>query len=264
MGPYSKRHVVMMAFMLILPLLPVSAGNLLVNPGMEEGDSIISPWQIYTFTPEASDFFIEKGNAKGGEHYLTIVNRGDNDARLIQRIAVEQHASYRISGWIKTEGVAESNIGANLSLNDYWFISQDVKGTTADWKYVEFYFTVEDDIAAVEVALRLGGYGAITTGKASFDDAAMEKVATIPPGSIHYVIEKKEAQDRQQVNTGGVNTGDQRGGGGWKIMPETLQFIAVAVIILAGIAVFTVFLLVYKPEKEKSGKSEAGSGKAAD
>jgi dolichyl-phosphate-mannose-protein mannosyltransferase len=247
------RYSIIVVFLLMLPVSVIASENLLRNPGMEDSDTINPPWREIYFNPNISDFLIEKGNAQEGLHYLTIVNRESNDARLVQRVNVQKNATYKISGWIKTEGVAEDYIGANLSLNDYWFISRDIKGTTDHWEYVEFYVTVEDDISSVDVALRLGGYGATTTGKASFDNAGMEKVNEVPAGNVHYVIEKKEKTDRQQESAA---TSRERGGEEHGIMPETVQFIAVIIIILAGTGLFVFLLIVYKPEKIKDNQTD--------
>jgi hypothetical protein len=247
------QYSIIVAFLLISPVFMIASENLLRNPGMEDSDTITPPWREIYFNANISDFLIEKGNAQEGFHFLTIVNREQNDARLVQRVKVQKNATYKISGWIKTKGVAEDNIGANLSLNDYWFISRDIKGTTDHWEYVELYVTVEDDIASVDVALRLGGYGATTTGKASFDNASMEKVNEVPAGNIHYVIEKKEKTNRQQESAASSREGEGEEQG---IMPETLQFIAVIIIILAGIGVFVFLLITYKPEKIKDKQTE--------
>jgi ABC-type antimicrobial peptide transport system permease subunit len=260
---FVVRHIIILICIMIIPVVNIVGENLLKNPGMEEADTIIPPWSMVFFNPNISDFLIEKGNAKEGNNYLTIINRDENDARLIQRVKVQKNATYKISGWIKTEDVAEDKIGANLSLNDYWFISPDLKGTNNNWEYVAFYVTVEDDISSVDVALRLGGYGATTTGKASFDNAVMEKVNEVPAGNIHYVIEKKKKTDQQQESdvSSQKQSGEEEEN---RIMPETLQFIAVIIIILAGIGVFVFLLIAYKPEKggnkqtkvQTPGKSE--------
>jgi hypothetical protein len=70
---------------------------------------------------------------------------------------------------VKTENVkSQGNIGANLSLWSQPEVSRSITGTH-DWTWVQLPFN-SGSRTSVDLCLRLGHHGNLTTGKAWFDN----------------------------------------------------------------------------------------------
>jgi len=61
-------------------------------------------------------------------------------------------------------------------------MSPDIRGT-AGWQTVGFYLKVGAAGADVDVALRVGGFGSLNTGRAFFRNAKMVKIEGPPAGA---------------------------------------------------------------------------------
>ncbi|MBN2535790.1 MAG: hypothetical protein JXB88_23120 [Spirochaetales bacterium] len=239
----------------IMFIFPLAGQNLLQNPGMEENDTEATGWRLDEFLRGGTIVRIEHDGAFGGKNYVSLENTAENDARLIQTVKIEENANYRVSGWIKTENVSDEGIGANLSLNEHWFISREIKGTSDKWEYVEFYLSVTADLKTVTVCLRLGGYGGTSTGKACFDEVSMVKVKDVPGGDRAFTIgrsEKDNSQDRENRNR---NTEESAAGTEDEHKPpadprEITSNIIVYSLVLLSVIVFCIQLIIVKPKPE--------------
>ncbi len=115
---------------------------------------------------------------------VTVTNVDENDARFAQTVAVEPDAIYRLSGMIRAEGCDADGYGATLSVEDVFVYSDGVYNTSGGWKYVELYGRTGPKQKQLTVFARVGGYGALSRGRASFDDLALVKVETAPEGAV--------------------------------------------------------------------------------
>jgi hypothetical protein len=99
-----------------------------------------------------------------------------NDARWVQTVQVQPFTQYRLSGWVKTSGVAHTleatDAGANLSFYGTWTHSVGVFGTN-DWTYQSVLLTTGAE-TQLTVGARLGYWSGTTTGTAWFDDLRLE------------------------------------------------------------------------------------------
>ena len=79
-------------------------------------------------------------------------------------------------------------------------MSPDIRGTTG-WQTVGFYLQVGGSGADVEVALRVGGYGSLNTGKAFFRKVHAVQVASPPPGAtpVYDLTAIRKASQPQPV-----------------------------------------------------------------
>ena len=162
-----------------------AAANLVVNMGFEEPTvDISSTWfkDVWNTGDEATRFTITSEVAHSGNHSVLIENNQPNDAKWVQKVKVKPSTKYRLFGWIKVKQVGPEGSGANLSVVGVLETSADLRDTQGDWKLVELYGKTGPKQMELQIAARLGGYGALSTGKAYFDDIFLEEVKSVPKG----------------------------------------------------------------------------------
>ena len=150
--------------------------NLAANPGFEEfdgGDPYF--WTSGSWQNDGA-FALDTAQAHSGKSSALIINDKATDARFKQEIKIKSNTYYRLSCWIKTENVGMEAKGANISIDGLLAASQDIKGTSEDWTYVELYGKSGSDQKSFTLTLGLGGYSSLNTGKAWFDDVAVEEL----------------------------------------------------------------------------------------
>ncbi|MGE5557024.1 MAG: hypothetical protein ACM3WV_00285 [Bacillota bacterium] len=182
-------------------------GNMVINPSFEEvaGDKPAG-WNVYIAYKEPPPVVkAEKGRGRTGQYCAAFHNPSANDTRFVQSIPVEANSFYKLSCWVKTENVGMEAKGANISIGCQLEISEDIKGTSGDWKNIEMYLRVGKGISAVDLTVGLGGYSSCNTGKAYIDDVKMEKVKQIPPG----VRVANMGQEEHGIQSGGQNDGSK-------------------------------------------------------
>lgn len=187
--------IVVLALALIFSLLPglalgEEAGeNLLTNGSFEELDASGFPagWSkgMYDWNDGITVFDTVEGGAHSGTHSARLRSFGENDARYEQTVACEPSTLYKLSGWARTEDVSMDVVGANLSVENAFSLSNAVVGTSADgeWTYMELYGLTGPEQTSLTVMVRLGFYGSTVTGTAMFDDISLEKTDTVPEGA---------------------------------------------------------------------------------
>lgn len=181
----KKVFLIAVAFVVLLGCFTVSVyadTDNIINGGDFEGD--ISYWTTYEWYDNASEFTQDKSVYYNGRNSFKIHSATENDARIVQEIAVSPLSYYTVTAYIKTENVLRSDaenyrVGATISIIDTMFLSSSVCGDT-DWMKVEFSFRTSTKTKSVQLAFTLGGYGALNSGTAWFDDITVKKVATAP------------------------------------------------------------------------------------
>lgn len=173
---------------------PSDAVNLAVNESFEDTDAgtgLPLGWSTDAWLQGADDtaFTVETEGAKSGRNCVRIVNNVANDARFIQTIEVEPDALYRLSAYIKASGVPEDGVGASFGVMDMQGSLLDIDETFGKWQKFEFYGRTGKDQTQMTVALRLGGYGNVTTGSAWFDEVRVEPVGELPEGVVPVSLE---------------------------------------------------------------------------
>ncbi len=133
----------------------------------------------------------------GGAGQLEVNATKANDARWMQSLSLTP-GWYHMSAEIRTEDVAADNSGGSISVMEDGIMSPEVKGTSK-WTQVGFYMRVGKKGADVDVALRVGGFGSLNTGKAFFRNAGVVPVDA-PPADAKpiYDLEKirKDAEPK--------------------------------------------------------------------
>lgn len=187
----KKKTCAMLALLIMLCVgvaaLTEEAKSLLINGDFSEidGDEPVG-WRkdmwltdtgvsLLTVDPDGFD-----GNC------ITVTNVDANDARFAQAVAVEPDTLYCVSGMIRASGCDEDGYGATLSIEDVFVYSDGLYDTDGEWEYTELYGRTGPDQTTLTVFARVGGYGTLSRGRASFDDLAVTRVDEAPEGAIVY------------------------------------------------------------------------------
>ena len=112
---------------------------------------------------------------------LEVDNLQSNDARWMQPLTLAP-GWYQLSVDIRTENVGTTLSGATISIMEDGIMSPELHGTS-DWQRETLYLKVGGQGADVDVALRVGGFGSLNTGKAFFRNASLVKIAAPPPNA---------------------------------------------------------------------------------
>lgn len=156
----------------------------LIHNGGLSGGSGNSPddWRTEAWInePAAVDFKWTRPSA-GGLGELEVNAKKADDARWMQSLSLGP-GIYYFSAEIRTENVGQENSGANLSVMEDGIMSPEVKGTTG-WTRVGFYLKVGAKGADVDLAVRVGGFGSLNTGRAFFRNVSGVKLDAIPNGA---------------------------------------------------------------------------------
>ncbi len=135
-----------------------------------------------------------------GNSTIKISNEYENDARIAQNVKVKANKTYRLSGWIYTDGISGGQ-GANLSFEDIMETSDGVYSSNGEWQYVELYGKTAWFQTGVKVFVRVGGYGSLSQGTAYFDNIKLEEVDNIPSGVNVISLKKPKAEKKESTNT---------------------------------------------------------------
>ena len=167
----------------------------IANPGFEDGlnDSglLNAPpdWGVYDYRaqhtedPVMTQITADTGIYHTGFASVRIESSSVNDVRLYQMIPVDPDSIYLLSCWIKTSGIDDSGVGANISALGVYAVSGNLKGTHEEFQKVELYGRTGPAQTDLWVAIGIGGYSNESFGVAWFDDVAVEKLEAAPQGA---------------------------------------------------------------------------------
>jgi putative membrane-bound dehydrogenase-like protein len=175
---------------------PAAPTNLLVNPSLEElepaaaastaaaGSAPDAPraWRPMGWGGRADFGLAERGHT--GVRALRITSATGADASWSQVVAVEPDATYKLSGWIRTEKVEPLGAAQGALFNVHELQSPKIVRTPAvtgthDWTRVEVTFdSGRHDHLTVNALL--GGWGP-ARGAAEFDDVELVLLRALPP-----------------------------------------------------------------------------------
>jgi hypothetical protein len=165
------------------PIARAAGGNLVLNGDLAKGSGEQpDDWRTEAWVngPDAFHYtWTHPENGVPGQ--LEIDALRPNDARWMQSLTLSP-GWYRFNVEVRTENVGAQQTGANLSIMEDGAMSPDIRGTTG-WQPVSFYLQVGATGADVELALRVGGFGSLNTGKAFFRKVQAEKITAPPTGA---------------------------------------------------------------------------------
>lgn len=156
------------------------AENLVANPKFKIGLPVDWERDAFQFSEELFAW-----NQKRHLVAITIPEKAPNDARWIQKVSVKPNTDYVLSGLIKTQDVQHTpqsvDAGANLSILEelpvtgFFTFSDPLIGNNG-WTYRQVQFNSGEN-SKVTVALRVGMFSGITSGKAWFRKIRLTKAA---------------------------------------------------------------------------------------
>jgi dolichyl-phosphate-mannose-protein mannosyltransferase len=178
----NKCTRVAIAILLLCMLIPAvsvnAASNLLRNASFEQvtGD-VPDEWgqEAYLQEDNYTVYSLSGEQAHTGMYSVKIENKEANHARWTQTVQVSKKSVYKISGYIRTEGVGADATGAHLFVEGIAAEYPQIKDSGGKWEYLEFYAKTGAEQDSITLGASLGGYGAINTGTAYFDDLSVEK-----------------------------------------------------------------------------------------
>jgi dolichyl-phosphate-mannose-protein mannosyltransferase len=179
----------MATLLLMFNLQVLASNNLSSNSGFEKfASGMPSDWSsdLYSSTDNSTKFYIDPLNPHSGKYCVTIESKTANDAKLTQKIKVKSNAIYKLSCYVKAENINKDKLGANISVIGINDTSTNLYNTQGKWEYIEIYGKTDKDQTSLNVSLRLGGYGNLNIGKASFDDFSVEEIQS-PPTNVKVV-----------------------------------------------------------------------------
>jgi hypothetical protein len=175
--------------------------KLILNGDLSRGsEQQPDDWRTEAWVNEPAAFaytWIHPQNEVPGQLLVNAIK--PNDARWMQSLTLAP-GWYHLSAEVRTENVGTKETGATISIMEDGAMSPDIRGTTG-WQTVGFYLQVGASGADVEVALRVGGYGSLNTGRAFFRNVRAEKVTSPPPGAspVYDLTAIRKASQPQPV-----------------------------------------------------------------
>lgn len=201
------------ALILLMSLLwPIAvcnaSSNMVKNGGFEEikGDKP-NGWIREAWEKEEgiTQYFIDRNEAHSGAFSAVIHNVGENHARLIQSVEVQGEKKYRISGYIKAEGLNANATGAHLYVEGVAVSYPELHETNGQWRYLEFYGETEKKQTEIKVGASVGGYGSLNAGKAWFDDLSVEQVSVVPEGAAVFSLAQSTADTAEEQTSKSIS-----------------------------------------------------------
>lgn len=163
--------------------IPGKIKNLVQNPGFEAGTTEgLYYWTKHAqdVKPSAIEFQWDHHKKHSGEKSVCIINKTPNYAAYKQPIRVEPNCCYKLSCWIKTEGVGLDGKGADLLIDGVVRNNEgDLRGTNP-WKLVTLKIKTGGNSEFLMVSLELGSLKSPNTGKVWFDNVTLEKFMILP------------------------------------------------------------------------------------
>jgi hypothetical protein len=157
--------------------------NLILNGTLAKGsEQQPDDWRTEAWVNEPAAFaytWIHPQNEVPGQLEVNAIK--PNDARWMQSLTLAP-GWYRFSAEVRTENVGTKETGATISIMEDGAMSPDIRGTTG-WQTVGLYLQVGGSGADVEVALRVGGYGSLNSGRAFFRNLHADKLTSPPQGA---------------------------------------------------------------------------------
>lgn len=178
-------------------------GNLITNGSFEEvQNGIPIGWSIYSYKNDegATEFKVDSDGAYAGNNCATIINNIENDSRYIQTVSAQPNKNYKLSCYIKGENINDTGNGAILSVEGQVSATSPLRNTDGLWEYVEMYVKTGEGVYSFNVTVGVGGYGAESAGKASFDDVKVEEIDSIPDDAIVAIIEVPNQDNSHSSN----------------------------------------------------------------
>jgi dolichyl-phosphate-mannose-protein mannosyltransferase len=156
--------------------------NLLLNGDFKKGsEDQPDSWRTEAWINNPESFQTHWHSYTDKPSEMEVDNLKANDGRWMQPLTVPP-GWYQLSADVRTENVGAKESGASISVMEDGIMSADIHGTT-DWQRVTLYLKVGGHGADIDVALRVGGFGSLNSGKAFFRNASLIAIDAPPPSA---------------------------------------------------------------------------------
>lgn len=197
----SKRNkiialgVLLLAVVLLLAwitgaIIDANRINLIKNGEFNAWIFSTSGWKTYDYINDYEYYDSEakiyraKGAGIAGGDALCIENGLENDVRLYQKVKVKPNTYYKITASFKVDGQISGGNGAGISIYDQKinFHKTSTLDSNNEWVTYTVYGVTGNDQDSLELAVGLGGFGAVSKGKIWIDGVSMERIDQVPEG----------------------------------------------------------------------------------
>lgn len=230
-------------FTVCIPSFGLAEGKNLAKNGNFETLSAGMPkdWTFTAYIDDgiASNYYVDKDRERG--NVIKIVNGSENDARFTQTIKVKGNTVYKFSCYVKTEGVT-GGAGANIGFETITSRSTGVYDNS-DWRLIEITGKTDKNQKQITVGVRLGGFGATSTGTAWFDDFRVVEVNESPQINL---FQESSSSNNAGSGTTSANYNETAA-------RSKMAVIMLAVFIIVPIAIY--FLLTFEHRSNKLRKN---------
>ncbi len=178
--------LVLAGLLLCVPAGALCAGLVQNADFSEVAEELPLYWlpDMWDTTPGMTDFSVDPDGLHGNSAHLRC--DAPNDARFVQKVQVTPNTVYRFTAMVKASGCDQDSVGANLSVEDALGMSDEAWDTDGEWVELAMYGRTGSGQKTLTLMLRIGGYGALSTGEAWFDDVTFEPVTGAAVGAtIH-------------------------------------------------------------------------------
>jgi dolichyl-phosphate-mannose-protein mannosyltransferase len=191
--------IVLLASLLPSPVRAQSKSNrnLLLNGDFSKGSGDQpDEWRTEAWINKPDSFGTTWIHPEKGPYELKVNNLKPNDGRWQQSLSLTP-GWYQLSADIRAEAVGPRETGASMSVMEDGIMSEEVRGPT--FQHVSLFLRIGGTGADIDVALRVGGYGSLNTGRAFFRNARLVKIDSLPRDAQHVfdlaAIRQQEAPE---------------------------------------------------------------------
>ena len=243
----SKRllaAILVLLFVFTMPVLALADGDSLAKNGDFEklSSGLPKDWSFKAYYDDgtATNYFVDNDAERG--NVIRIVNNSENDARFIQTIKVKGNTAYKFSCYVKTDNVV-GGAGANIGFEEITDHSESITGTS-EWKLIEITGKTDDKQKEITVGVRLGGFGATSTGTAWFDDFKVVEVDESAQINLFKASSQNDNNEGSGTDSASYNETRAR---------AKMAVIMLSVYIIAPLAIY--FLLEVEHRNNKARKN---------
>ncbi|MBP1661008.1 MAG: uncharacterized protein H6P95_2200, partial [Candidatus Aminicenantes bacterium] len=159
------------------------------NGSFEEMDGQMPKgWRTRSWQRDGDAVFTVEAAGHTGGRSVAISSEKGADASWTAEVPIRPYSRYKLSGWVKTEGLAAgTGRGAQINIDGEEAWRTAPLAGTVDWSRVEVEFDAgANDVLAVTCLF--GGWGK-STGKAWFDDIEITRLSGKELGAPKVVID---------------------------------------------------------------------------
>jgi hypothetical protein len=162
---------------------PASRNTILNGDLVKGNDEAPEFWNTRAYKKEPRATIYRWNHTGDAPASLEILSTEANDARWEQNVRLAP-GWYFFTAELRTEDVGPGGTGGCLSLIDHGvFVSHELRGTT-DWQKVGFYLKAAQPNDTADLACRLGGFGALNTGRLFCRQFDLSKIAEPPDDGL--------------------------------------------------------------------------------